>query len=150
MAFNPGKRDCRAAVLVVSILALGGCHYDPNSPVDTLPRVPVAGSVTLDGTPLAEGMIQFSPLAETKGTTVAAEISAGKYSIATAQGPVPGKHRVLISGRPPARLKTGEPPGGTPKPAPETVPAKYNKDSTLEIGVPAGGSATLDFVLKSS
>jgi hypothetical protein len=136
--------------LALATVALVGCAYDPWTGVDTLPRVAVAGTVTLDGTPLSEGMIQFDPAAETKGTTAAGEISGGKYSIAQSQGPVPGKHKVQISGRHPARIKPGEPPGGTPKPAPETVPAKYNTQSTLETDVPAGGSAALDFALKKS
>jgi hypothetical protein len=150
---NVPKSCCPiAAAILLSALALGlgGCSNDPWNPVDTLPRVPVAGTVTLDGTPLAQGMIQFNPTGETTGTTVAAEITGGKYAIEKAQGPVPGKHKVLISGRPPARLKPGEPPGGTPKPTPEPIPARYNSQSTLETEVPAGGSQALDFALKTS
>jgi hypothetical protein len=147
----PLKRPqpCNSGVaILVAALALGGCSYDPWSPVDTLPRVPIAGTVTLDGTPLAQGMIQFDPAPETKGTTVAAEIQGGKFAIAKAQGPVPGKYKVKISGRPPAKLKPGEPPGGTPKPAPETIPAKYNTESTLQTEIPDGGSTAVDFALK--
>jgi hypothetical protein len=146
MPFAIAKPSRRVGAIL--LLALGGCTYDAWKPVDTLPRVPVAGTVTLDGTPLPEGMIQFDPVSETKGTTVAAEIISGKYAITKAQGPVPGKHKVVISGRPSARLKTGEPPGGTPKPAPETVPAKYNTQSTLETDIPPVGSESLDFALK--
>src|SRR5438270_729333 len=110
MPLNVPKPCCpiAAAAILLSALALGGCSNDPWNPVDPLPRVPVAGTVTLDGTPLSQGMIQFDPAQETKGTTVAAEISGGKYSIEKAQGPVPGKYKVLISGRPPAKLKPGE------------------------------------------
>jgi hypothetical protein len=118
--------------------------------VDTLPRVPVAGTVTLGGTPLPEGTIQFEPGPETNGTTVAGEITGGKFAIEKKQGPVPGKYKVRISGRPPARLKPGEAPGGTPRLAPETVPAQYNTESTLQTEVPAAGSSTLDFALKKS
>src|SRR5262245_39787782 len=127
------KSCCPIAVILLATLALVGCSYDPWQPVDMLPRVAVAGSVTLDGTPLAQGMIQFDPRPETKGTTVAGEINGGKYSIEKTQGPVPGKHKVSISGRVPARLKPEEPPGGTPKPTPEPIPAKYNTASTLQI-----------------
>jgi hypothetical protein len=142
-------RPCYSTLaILISVLALGGCSYDPWSPVDNLPRVPVAGTVTLDGTPLAQGVIQFEPAPETTGPSVAAEISGGKFAIDKAQGPVPGKYKVRISGRPPAKVNAGEPPGGTPKAAPETIPAKYNTESTLETEIPAGGSAALDFALK--
>jgi hypothetical protein len=139
---------CLTVAILVSALTLGGCAYDPWSPVDPLPRVPVAGTVTLDGTPLAQGMIQLDPAPETKGPAVAAEINGGKFAIEKAQGPVPGKYKVRISGRPPVKLKPGEEPGGTPKPAPETIPARYNTESTLEAEIPAGGSPALDFALK--
>jgi hypothetical protein len=150
MAFDRSNRDCLTALLVLSALALGGCTYDPWKPDDPFPRVPVAGSVTLDGAPVPAGMIQFEPAAETKGPTAAGEISGGHYAIEKAQGPIAGKYKVLISGRPPARLKPGEPPGGTPKLTPEPVPAKYNTESTLKTEVPAEGSTTLDFALKKS
>jgi hypothetical protein len=93
-------------------------------------------------------MIQFEPAPGTMGPTVAAEISGGKFAIDKAQGPVPGKYKVRISGRPPAKLNPGEPPGGTPKPVPETIPAKYNTESTLETEIRADGSAAVDFALK--
>jgi hypothetical protein len=142
-------QPCRAAVaVVVPALALGGCAYDPYNPVDNLPRVPVAGTITLDGSPLPVGMIQLDPAPETKGMTVAAAIRDGKFAFEKAQGPVPGKYKVKISSRPPATIKPGEAPGGTPKPTPETLPAKYNTESTLETEIPAGGSKALDFALK--
>jgi hypothetical protein len=139
-----------AAVILLSLpaLAIGGCSADTAAPVDTLPRVAVAGTVTVDGSPLPQGMIQLNPAPGTKSPAVAGEISAGKFSIEKSQGPVPGKYKVVISSRPPAKLKEGEAPGGTPKLKPETVPAKYNTQSTLETEVPAGGSSSLEFALK--
>ena len=144
------KLSGNRVLLLLATLALGGCYNDPWDPTDELPRVPVAGTVTLDGAPLAEGMIQFDPMAETAGTTAAAEIVGGKYAIAKTQGPAPGKHKVRISGRAPVKLGPGEAPGGTPRRKPEPVPAKYNNQSTLETEIPEGGSEALDFTLKSS
>jgi hypothetical protein len=139
----------RAAAILVSALAIGGCTVDQTTQVDTLPRVPVSGTVTLDGTPLTEGMIQFDPAEGTKGPTTSAEVSGGKFSIEKAQGPVPGKYKVVISGRPPAKLKPGENPGGTPKVVPDPVPAQYNTSSTLTKDVTASGPNQFDFPLVS-
>jgi hypothetical protein len=139
-----------AVAILVSALTLGGCSGDPSTPVDTFPRVAIAGTVTLDGGPLPRGMIQFDPAPGTAGPTAAGEIRGGKFAIEKAQGPVPGKYQVRISGRPAAKIKEGEAPGGTPKPTPETVPARYNAESSIEIEVPAGGSLALEFALKKS
>jgi hypothetical protein len=136
-----------ATAILLSAFAIGGCT-DESTQVDPLPRVPVSGTVTLDGTPLPQGMIQFNPAEGTKGAPASGEITEGKFSIEKTQGPVPGKYKVMISSRAPAKLKEGEQPGGTPKLQPETVPAQYNSKSTLEKEVPAGGSSSLEFALK--
>ena len=141
-------RPAAVILLSLSALAIGGCSADTGTPVDTLPRVAIGGTVTLDGSPLSQGIIQLEPASGTKGPVVAGEIGEGKFTIEKSQGPVPGKYKVVISSRPPVKLKEGEAPGGTPKLKPETVPAKYNTQSTLETEVPAGGSSSLEFALK--
>jgi hypothetical protein len=139
-----------AAVLLISAVVIAGCSAGASSPRDTLPRVAVSGNVTLDGTPLPVGAIQFNPESGTEGPPAAGEIRDGTYSIEKPQGPVPGKYKVTISSRPPAKLNENEAPGGAPKLKPETVPARYNTGSKLETEVPAGGSSTLDFPLVKS
>jgi len=139
---------CPAALILPAILALGGCGSDPSAPDDVYQRVAVSGTVTLDGTPLAVGMIQLDSMAETKGPTVSGEISQGKFAIARPQGPVAGKYKVRVSGIAPAKIKEDEQPGGTSKPAPDPVPARFNSESKLETDIPPGGSSSLDFPLK--
>lgn len=148
---QPNLRNSRVltAMSLLAALAVVGCS-ESSSPVDTLPRVAVSGTVTLGGAPLPEGTIELDPADGTKGPPAAAEITDGKFSIDKAQGPVPGKYKVSISSHPPAKLAEGEAPGGSPKPTTETVPAKYNTATTLETDVPAGGTATLAFPLDKS
>ena len=139
-----------AATVLLSALAVAGCSPDPSAPRDPFNRVAVAGTVTLNGTPLPGGMIQFDPAQGTTGPTASAEISEGKFSVDRSQGPVAGHHQVMISSRTAIKLKDGEAPGGASKPKPELVPAQYNTKSTLETDVPASGSQSLDFTLKKS
>jgi hypothetical protein len=116
-----------------------GCS--DSTPTDSLARVPVWGTVSLNGTPLTQGTVQFEPAPGTKGVTAVGEVSDGKFSIEKTIGPVPGKYLVKISSRPGAKLKAGEAPGGVPKPDPEMVPPQYNTKSKLEEEVKAGGSS---------
>ncbi len=141
-----GRRP--AALALLTALAVGGCGPDPSAPVDSYKRVSVSGTVTLDGTPLAGGMIQLDPAADTKGPGATGEIVQGKFTIERPMGPVAGKYKVKVSGIPPVKIKEDEQPGGTPKSVPDPVPARYNTKSTLETEIPAGGSSTLDFPLK--
>jgi hypothetical protein len=138
------------AALFVSTLLIGGCSGDPSAVVDTLPRVAVSGTVTLDGSPMPRGKIQFDPATGVEGVTAAGEISDGKFSIGRSLGPVPGKYRVRISSRPVGKIKEGDMPGGSLKLEPETVSAKYNAKTTLEADVTADGSNSFDFVVKKS
>jgi hypothetical protein len=140
-------RPAAAPLLLISTVVIIGCSADASAPRDPLPRVAVSGAVTLDGAPLPEGMIQFNPAPGTEGPPAAGEIRDGKFSIEKPQGPVPGQYKVTISSHPPARISEGQAPGGAPRRAPETVPARYNTESTLESDVPADGSSTLDFPL---
>ena len=53
---------------VLAALASGGCDRGP-----ALPKaVPVGGTVTLDGKPLAGATIRFTPIENTRGTGAAA------------------------------------------------------------------------------
>src|SRR4051794_20358255 len=91
-------------LILLTTLAIGGCSADSSAPVDPYPRVAVAGTVTLDGALLPEGMIQLDPAPDTKGPTASGEIHQGKFTIEKPQGPVAGKYKVSISGRPPAKI----------------------------------------------
>jgi hypothetical protein len=140
---------CRTAAAVLA-LAAAGCSTDP-SEVDTLPRVAVSGTITLDGKPLPEGRLQFLPDPSSSGIMAVAEINDGKFSIDRASGPIPGKYRIMVSSRPVYKIKPGESPGGSPpKSAPEMVPSQYNgKSSELVAEVKADGPYAFEFELNS-
>lgn len=64
----------RALVVVVCSLTLSGCHKDNSQ----APRFDVSGTVTLDGKPLADGLIYFKTPAT--GSIECFEIKEGKFS----------------------------------------------------------------------
>ena len=43
--------------------------------------ISVSGTVTLDGTPIADGYVSFTPESGTKGPAVAGRIKSGSYMI---------------------------------------------------------------------
>lgn len=104
----------------------------------------------MDGTPIAEGTINFLPAGGTKGPTAGASITDGRYSIAAAKGPCLGRHRVEIRGS----KRTGR---QVSAPGPKAsglmvdeiidiVPRRYNAESTLEAELKPGQNE-LDFSL---
>ena len=133
-----------------ALLAIGlaGCAGDSES-AGTVPRVAVSGTVTLDGKPLPQGIIQFDPEAGDAGLNVVGNVVDGQFSLDKQKGPAPGKYRVSISSRRPHEIKPGEAPGGMPKSEPEKVPAKYNTRTTLSKEITADGPNELDFPLVS-
>jgi hypothetical protein len=142
--------QARTTVWLAS-LVLAGC----GSAGDNLPRQPVSGKVTLDGKPLERGTISFQPDSGLP-TAAAVAITAGQYSMARAQGLVPGAYRVLISSTPQSPVTidpaTGmPPPPGQPTPPPkELLPAKYNASSTLSAEVKEGATNRFDFALDTA
>lgn len=111
---------------------------------DPLGRQAVSGTVTLDGQPLADGVISFQPTGE--GTTSSgAVISAGKYAIARDRGLPQGKYRVVINAVKPGTgmtLPAGKMPGeevGTPQV--ELIPAEWNSRSQNFVEVTSAAAA---------
>ena len=115
----------------------------------------MSGKVTLDGSPLASGMISFDPAAGSTDTVpVGAVVKNGVYSIPVETGPTPGKYKVSIRSAPDLPLPPeDEAPGEAPTPKKgqdkDPIPEKYNTKSFLTIEVPASGSAPIDFELES-
>lgn len=120
---------------------------------DGLDRQAVSGSVTLDGTPLKEGQIQFFPAANAKDAiATGARITAGSFSIDKEVGPIPGSYSVQITAsggeQAPPEGSDGMP-GTGPKHDKELLPAKYNAQTTLKADVKAGEANKFDFPLTS-
>jgi len=92
----------------------------------------VSGTVTLDGQPLARGMITFhDPEGLGDGKPVAgAPVVGGRYAIAVPPGMRPGRYTVRIRS---PREVVGD--GLTTPPAEERIPAEFNDASSILIDV---------------
>lgn len=139
---------CCAAVLALIVLCLSGCG---SSEGYTL--VPVSGTITLDGQPLAGASISFQRAGgeATVGPGSGAVTDAGgKYELKTAEvesrpGAVVGMHVVRITGVQEQRDASDD----TPRPmAKDPVPPRY-RDPGLTFDVPAGGTDKANFELTS-
>lgn len=131
---NPSRRHPLAVTLVPLALALAGCG-------DGLRLVPVTGTVTLDGLPLADATVVFRPEQGrlSAGTTDAEGRYVLRYTDEKA-GALPGAHTVQIV--------TVAATDDATAPAREKVPARYNARSELRAAVSAD-SPTHDFELVS-
>jgi len=109
-------------------------------------RGAVTGKVTLDGQPVDGGNILFVLQAKGQRGSSCAEIVAGKYSLAAAQGPVVGPNRVEI--RWPRKTGRKMPQYPTLDELREAVPSRYHYDSELRVDVQSGKNQ-FDFALTS-
>jgi hypothetical protein len=135
----------------VALLLLGllGCSGKSS-------RVPVAGTVTLDGKPLADASVSFHPRDQTPGLGGQGRTGTdGKYAITPARhadGLDPGDYTVVIS-RPLRRDGSPPPPNVPPieSDARETLPPIYSSrsDSTLKATV-SPDTNSYDFALQSA
>ncbi|HZW30294.1 MAG TPA: carboxypeptidase-like regulatory domain-containing protein, partial [Isosphaeraceae bacterium] len=145
-------RHYRRFSFVLSLAASGlmaGCSGSR----DDLPREPVAGTVTLDGRPLAEGAIQFTPASGSGGPAISgtAAIENGQFSIPRADGLVPGSYKVSVSAVPVKREPRGQITIGKKKATQykEAIPAKYNTKTILTEEIKRGGASDLKYDLQS-
>jgi hypothetical protein len=124
--------DCRFLVsssLIVLLGALSACNRGPAVGK-------VSGEVTLDGTPLKEGNILFTPI-DGQGQTAGDKITDGKFTI---EVPV-AKMQVQITsseviGKEPAYA--GDPNSPMMDKLRERIPTRYNAQSVLTIDVKPG------------
>jgi hypothetical protein len=121
------------------LLVLSGCGGPAN-----VGRV--SGTVKLDGQPLPDANVTFSPV--TKGSSALGRTdSSGQYTLqytAGASGAELGENRVSIS-----TYDAGNADADPPRPAiKEKVPAEYNSKTKLKADVKEGNN-TFDWDLKS-
>jgi hypothetical protein len=146
-----GEKTMRARLLVgLVLLSALGCGAGKRI-------VPVSGTVTLNGKPLAKATVSFQPIAPpgTMDAGVGSQAKTndqGEFTLTTAtgqNGAVVGKHRIIITllseqvGDSDAR----PPRGGWPMA--DQVPKRYNSESQETFDVPAGGTKKADFALTS-
>ena len=125
-------------VLCMSILVCG-CNKE-NAP--GLGRV--AGTVTMDGSPVADAAIAFEPQGGTAGTSLGRTDASGKYELyysRNLKGAATGEHVVRIN----TYREIGD---DKPQIIKETIPTKYNSKSELKVTV-TRGSNKHDFPLES-
>lgn len=114
------------------------------------PFVSVTGCITLDGQPVKDAYVTFTPSVESAATIAYGKTNAeGIYelSLTDAQkGLLPGKFRAEIS----TADVTYDPVTNAPVAIPERIPAKYNRQTTLtDLVVPPGKPSKFDFKLES-
>jgi len=135
-ATQRGPRAFRAAPLLCCLAALAGCG--PGGPR----TVPVSGSVTFAGQPVADGEIAFRS-ADGVTASWAGPIVAGRYALNSTVGP---KRVEIIAVRPKR--------GAKPKASGEGVinemyiPDRYNLESELAAEVTESGPNEFDFRLE--
>ncbi len=121
-------------------------------PGNPLGRRAIDGRITLDGSSLESGHIQFIPEESggvSSGTVI---VQGGYYKLETLKGLPPGKYYVQIFSPQDAPATGGNAaqqntPTGALKFGVELLPAKYNTATTLVVEVSGSGPTTFDFDL---
>lgn len=123
----------------LAAVILAGCG-NANGPF------PVSGKVDYQGQPVKAGVITFIPEGAMASAGGAA-ITDGVYSIPAESGLPEGDYKVAISMREGAAFAETEAPGMSVE-SKETLPAKYNADTTLRAKVQRGTPNKFDFNLE--
>lgn len=129
------------ALLTLVSLILVGCNASNQ-------KQAVSGTITFQGKPLDQGLIQFAPSSPEIPTASGANIQNGKYQIPQDKGLLPGTYDVRISAPEKGTVaKEAAMPGESGPPAKERIPTKYNANTTLKFEVKAGQPNTFDVTI---
>lgn len=133
--------------VVLSILALGLTGCGKSGPK----LAEVEGTVTLDGKPLADVMLEFQPLGGKGSPSVGYTDKNGRFRLRFSRqkwGALPGEHLV--------RIDFDHEPGSDQPAPPFKFPAKFNKQSDLKRQLVVGSNhfpfelASADMVVKGT
>ncbi|MDR3196632.1 MAG: carboxypeptidase-like regulatory domain-containing protein [Planctomycetaceae bacterium] len=125
--------------LVCCLIFVSGCNKGD-------PVVPVSGTVTLQGKPIADCSITFQPTAKNQIVAASGLTNAeGNFSLETIESPrrkgaVAGEYQVKFFWRDPDFDEA------KPKPIPYQIPAKYQQEG-ISFTVPNGGQTDIVFDL---
>lgn len=138
---NNIRRVSRAGAALsaaVALAFLAGCSGPP--------KAQVSGSVTLDGVPIENGIIQFYP-AGGPGQTAGGGIENGRYQLETSTGEM----TVTINASKVVGKRAMYDTPDSPKVdvLKELVPTEYNATSKLKVTLKPGVNEKVDFDLKS-
>jgi hypothetical protein len=113
-------------------------------------RHALQGQVTLDGSPVSDGYITFTPQPGTAGPSAGGPIKEGRYFIAAKDGTFAGTFRVEIRAMRATGSKVKRPPlNEIVDQFEQYLPARYNDQSELTVEVKAEENHRLDFSLQS-
>jgi hypothetical protein len=132
-----------ASCLLVALFV--GCSNDP------LGRQPISGRVTLDGSPLEKGTVNFHPV-EDAATASGGPIEGGSFALDREHGLAPGMYRVTINAPKPGTGQEAQENTlpGDPLPVPEElIPAAWNTNSNEVVEVTDVGANEFKFEIKS-
>jgi hypothetical protein len=119
------RRGSVLAALTCVLVLAAGCDRAPTPPQ----RGKIAGTITLDGKPVAKANVRFIAL-EASGFNVLAPVKDGVYEVPDGQGLVKGKYRVEFSVPIPGRrVPNPDIPGAWLDEPQETLPARYHRES---------------------
>ena len=129
---------------VGGLLLLSGC----GSKYET---APVSGTVKMNSKPLANAALTFQPIGGGMASTGITDAS-GRYTLtflySEDEGAIVTTHRVII--RTHRRANTEDTSNDRADPsARDPIPRRYNDDTELTMEVPADGTDSADFSLKS-
>src|SRR5262245_26391522 len=129
--------------VVVLGLACASCGHRNHSGEQ---RFPLSGKVSVDGQPMASGVISFLP--QEKGRVSGGPIKAGAYKVPEEMGANAGKYRVEIHWNKPTGKRVRDPYGEEIMDEyKEGLPDRYHKQSELTAEV-SPKRTTFDFDLK--
>ncbi len=123
-------------LISICISVSAGCDRGPETAI-------VSGTVTLDGTPLDDAVIEFD--AGDGSPPEAIEIAAGKFTGSV----LVGRKTVRLFAMRPTKPDPRRPPTDLVAPFENVLPDRYGHDSTFTVDVSGDNAADLQYDLES-
>jgi hypothetical protein len=133
------KFDNYALLLVLTFLLTPGCSRNNG-------RQEVSGTVTIDGTPVTMGLVNFQPVDTANAQGSGATLRDGGFQLPAAKGLLPGKYVATVQAFKETGKMLNDPMMGK---VPQIVPVQLAGAPSIEATIVSGGPNRFDFHLNS-
>jgi hypothetical protein len=137
----------RAGLALTTLLGFAYLVYDFASEWAD-PVMPLSGTVSIDGKPMTKGLVRFISLDPDLPRAYGSYIKDGRYEVPVEFGITPARYQVEFSSIGAEDLQRLLDASGAQTDVKEEIPARFNRNTEVQIDLSAGNVLHADFDLR--
>lgn len=138
----------RRGLFLTTLLGLAYLVHDYATTSWIDPTMPLSGTVSIDGKPMTKGLVRFISMDPDLPKAYGSYVKDGRYEVPAEFGITPARYQVEFSSIGAEDLQRLLDSKGALTEVQEEIPARFNRNTEVEIDLSAGNVLHADFDLR--